>query len=322
MDPLFSFINDCLNENKPVMLMTVVDSQGSSPGKVGFKLAVSSNGQLKGSIGGGTMEHRLVERAKKELKQEKLPAPYLLFQDHQPEAEENRSGLICSGNQTIIFYALTQADQKIILNILATLNQGEKGVLELNTQQLSFEKGAQLPQPSEAKVVSENDWTYREQLGLPDAIYIFGGGHVGLAVSKLFRMLNFQVHIFDNRKNLNTLTENGFAHEKKVINYLEAGSYVPEGYNVYVIIVSFAHKSDEQLLKQMLHKKIKYLGMMGSEKKVATIFENLQHEGFDPALLKKVHSPIGIPIKSETPEEIAVSIAAQIIDVKNSHNAN
>ncbi|MBN2616150.1 MAG: XdhC family protein [Bacteroidales bacterium] len=317
METLFSFIRDRLNEDQPVMLMTVMEWHGSSPGKTGFKLAVSADGQLTGSIGGGAMEHRLVERAKKELKQKQSLKPYLLFQDHEPDAEENKSGLICSGNQTILFYPLNMDHMPVVEQISKTTEQQTKGVLNLTPGKIFFEEGKQLKQKVCSQIVSEKEWKYQEQTGMPDTIYIFGGGHVGLAVSKLFRMLDFRVIVLDNRNNLNTFEENHFAHEKHIIHYPEAGQYVPEGFNVYVVIVSFAHKSDEQVLKQMLGKNIRYLGMMGSNKKVSTIYENLTKEGVNPQLFEQVHSPIGVPINSETPEEIAVSIAAQIIQVKN-----
>jgi xanthine dehydrogenase accessory factor len=92
---------------------------------------------------------------------------------------------------------------------------------------------------------------------------------------------------------------------------------VPEGFNVYAVIVTFSHKSDQMVLKQLLGKKIKYLGMMGSEMKVKTIFGKLREEGILQEQLDRVFAPIGLNIHSESPEEVAISIAAQIISVKN-----
>ncbi|MBN2639315.1 MAG: XdhC family protein [Bacteroidales bacterium] len=321
MNTLFSFIHNKLKEEQQIMLMIVMGWHGSSPGKTGFKLAVSTDGQLTGSIGGGAMEHRLVEKAKKELKQEQHLKPYLLFQNHEPDAEENRSGLICSGNQTILHYPLNTDYIPVIEQLLDSIENEQKGVFAISPEELVFEEGKQLKQQVQTEIISEKDWKYQEQMGMPDSVYIFGGGHVGLAVSKLFKMLDFKVHVFDNRHNLNTFEENHFAHEKQIIHYPDAGKYVPDGFNVYVIVVTFAHKSDEQILKEMLYKNIRYLGMMGSEKKISTIYENLKKEGVNPDLFLKVQAPIGIPISSETPEEIAVSIAAQIIRKKNGSKA-
>jgi xanthine dehydrogenase accessory factor len=125
------------------------------------------------------------------------------------------------------------------------------------------------------------------------------------------------VKIFDNRENINTLKENTFAHEKQIVDYKEVGVLVPDGFNVYVVIVTFSHKSDQMVLWQMLGKKIKYLGMMGSEMKVKTIFEKLREESVPQEQLDRVFAPIGLAINSASPEEVAVSIAAQIISVKN-----
>lgn len=317
MKKVFLFIKERLSQDIPVMLMIVIQQYGSSPGKMGFKMAVAADGSIIGSVGGGVMEHKLVERAKKQLKTIAELKPYLLFLDHNPEATEHKSGMICSGNQSVAFSPLQRENLQIIENILIALETSLKGVLQISQQGLGFLEGGQLEQVRQYRVISSVEWEYMEQIGMPDTLYVFGGGHVGLAISKLFRNLGFHVKIFDNRNNLNTLAENRFAHEKEEVDYLEVGSLVPDGFNVYVAIVTFAHKSDLQVLKQMLGKKIKYLGMMGSEIKVKTIFEQLQAEGVSREQLKKVYAPIGISINSESPDEIAVSIAAQIISVKN-----
>ncbi len=320
MHALFSFIRSCLQQGQKVMLLTVVDREGSSPGKTGFKMAVASDGRFTGSIGGGVMEHRLSEQAKRLLKQEKTPSPFIVFQDHDPEATQNRSGMICSGGQTIAFTPLSQQDLPAVSALVSSLEKEEKGVFTLSGKGFTFRKNVVLGNPSESRIVSENQWEYREQTGMPDTLYIFGGGHVGLALSKVFSNLNFKIVLFDNREGLNTFEENRFAGEKHVVDYRRVAALVPEGFNVYVVIVTFAHKSDEQVLEQMLPKKIKYLGLMGSDKKIQTIFNNLKAKGVDEKLFSKVHAPVGLPINSETPAEIAISIAAEIIAVKNGAN--
>ena len=306
-----------MGTNQAVMLMTVVDRQGSSPGKTGFKMAVAANGSFTGSIGGGVMEQKLVEKSKRLLVEETSLKPFLMLQDHDPEANTNRSGMICSGGQTIAFTPLNEKDLQTISAIDHAIESHRKGVLELSDSGLIFIPEKELSHRIENNIQSETQWHYREQTGMPDSLYIFGGGHVGLALSRLFNQLGFQIHVFDNRSELNTLKENHDAHFKEIVNYNKVADLVPEGHNVYVVVMTFAHKSDEQVLKQMLNKEVRYLGMMGSEMKVNTIFEHLRQDGFTPQTLKKVYAPIGFPINSETPAEIAVSIAAQIIAVKN-----
>ncbi|MCF6243116.1 MAG: XdhC family protein [Bacteroidales bacterium] len=129
--------------------------------------------------------------------------------------------------------------------------------------------------------------------------------------------LDFYVHIIDERKDLNTLKQNKFAHKIHNTEYDKIATLIPEGNNIYAVIMTHKHIDDKNVLKNLIRKKIKYLGLMGSKTKVKTIFEQLRNEHFSDKELEKVHSPIGIDIKSETPEEIAVSIAAEIIKVKN-----
>ncbi|GMT44179.1 MAG: xanthine dehydrogenase accessory factor [bacterium] len=317
MKQTFSFIQTHLSQGRRTMLMTVIGREGSSPGKQGFKMAVASGGSFTGSIGGGVMEHRLVEQTKRLLKQQQALQPFLVFQNHNPQAKANRSGMICSGGQTIAFTPLDERDIPTVKMILEAVEQQQKGVFRLTEKGLSFVAGEALPVASQSNVVAEKEWEYAEQVGLPDCLYIFGGGHVGLALCKIFNNLDFKIHLFDNRPELDIFETNRFAHVKKIIDYGRAEKLVPEGYNVYVVIVTFAHKSDEQILRQMLGKNVQYLGMMGSAMKVKTIFENLKRKGFTEYQLEKVYAPIGISINSETAAEIAVSIAAQIIAVKN-----
>jgi xanthine dehydrogenase accessory factor len=225
--------------------------------------------------------------------------------------------MICSGSQYVAFLPLEQKDLSLVEQICSALDSGEKAVFQLSPKGMTLTKDAQMPEPKISMVNNQDDWEYREQMGMPDTLYIFGGGHVGLAVSRVFRNLGFYVKIFDNRENINTLKENTFAHEKQIVDYKEVGVLVPDGFNVYVVIVTFSHKSDQMVLWQMLGKKIKYLGMMGSEMKVKTIFEKLREESVPQEQLDRVFAPIGLAINSASPEEVAVSIAAQIISVKN-----
>jgi xanthine dehydrogenase accessory factor len=165
---------------------------------------------------------------------------------------------------------------------------------------------------------SDVDWKYTENLGLPLIAYIAGGGHVGLAVSHVMKSLGFHVIIFDHREDVYTLEQNEFADEVIICKYEELGNKIIESERSYVIIVTPMHAGDKDTLKSVINKNVKYIGMMGSKRKIKSIFDALTEEGVDKELLKKVHTPIGIEIEAETPEEIAISIAAEIIKVKNS----
>ncbi|ELR72029.1 hypothetical protein C900_02024 [Fulvivirga imtechensis AK7] len=306
-----------LAQYKKVALLYVVQSKGSSPGRQGFKMIVAPGQDMSGSIGGGIMEHKFVELSRSLLKgNNALPKPFIRHQVHRDDASE-KSGMICSGEQTIAFYFLQHEDLIWLKKLLSALKSNEKHVLRLTSDRINLLK-KDLAAPFMFKdMQSSSGWEYEEQVGFKEAIYIIGGGHVGLALSQLMRNLGFYVVVMDDREDLNTLTENSHAHQTSVIAYSEIHKHVPEGKNVYVVIASFGYRTDKVVLKQLLGKKYKYLGMMGSEEKVKRLFDEMKKEGATEAQLSIVHSPIGIRIKSKTPEEIAVSIAAEIIAVKN-----
>jgi xanthine dehydrogenase accessory factor len=114
------------------------------------------------------------------------------------------------------------------------------------------------------------------------------------------------------------MKQNVYAHEKKVIvSYTELNSIIEGGENVYVVIMTFGYRTDDITLKALLNKRFKYIGVLGSKKKIEKMFAEYRQENIDENFLKNIHSPIGIHIKSQTAEEIAVSIAAEIISEKN-----
>ena len=312
---LWKYIETNLNEDHQVVLMIVTENHGSSPGKKGFKMAVSDDGSIFGSIGGGVMERNLVEKCR-QLLQTKKDTAFLFEQDHHAKFGKNASGMICSGKQTIAFFTLGKKQLSSIQEIILSIEQDTAGVLRVSKEQFLFEKEKVLSEGNQSGEQSGEEWEYTEQLGLPDKLFIFGAGHVGLALSRVFSMLDFQVSVFDNRTGLNTFEENTFADHKMIIDFKKIENLIPEGENIYVVVMTFAHKNDEMIVRQLLSKKIKYLGMMGSEMKVKTIFDTLRNEGFRQNLLDKVDAPIGLEIDSETPAEIAISIAAKIISIK------
>jgi len=314
---IWNFIDKQLSEKNKVMLIIVIDRKGSSPGQVGFKMAISENDSLAGSIGGGIMEYNMAELAKKLIKTAK-PEIFIKRQDHNSDAEKDKSGLICTGEQTHIFYPFDTSSITLIKQIKTCIEKGNKGTMHISPTNFTFNENITDNESIRCKIVNENQWEYSEQIGLKDTLYIFGAGHVSVPLSNVFRMLDFKVEIFDNRNDLSTFIDNQSAHAKHIVDYNDIGHLIPEGKNSYVVIMTMGHKFDELVLKQMLPKNIGYLGMIGSKNKTKTIFDSLKKQGFTNDDLTKVDAPIGIPINSQTTAEIAISIAAKIIQVKNS----
>jgi xanthine dehydrogenase accessory factor len=145
-------------------------------------------------------------------------------------------------------------------------------------------------------------------------LYIFGAGHVAVQISKIAKMINFRVIIIDDRKDyVDPEKFSGIADEVIISGYAKAVQEIKIDEFTYIVIVTTEHKNDQEVLELVLKSPSKYIGMMGSPKKRDIIFSNLAVRGFSKELFSKVHSPIGIEIGAETPEEIAVSITAELI---------
>ena len=130
--------------------------------------------------------------------------------------------------------------------------------------------------------------------------------------------MDFYISVFDERKELNTIEKNDYAHEKKIIkDYAELSQLISPGKNNYVVIMTFGYRTDDIAIKALLNKDFKYFGVLGSKNKMKKMFADYRKENIGEDILKKIHAPIGMQIKSETPEEIAISIAAEIIKIKN-----
>lgn len=308
-----------LENNIPVMLLYVLDSKGSSPGRQGFFMMVNSLGEICGSIGGGIMEHKFVELAKEKLSEEKnySESGEIKKQYHDKTAAKHQSGMICSGEQTILLYHVKSNDKTVISNVISCIEENKNGELVLSPS--GIEILDMIPQKKfHFGITTEDDWLYREKIGYKNHLYIIGGGHCALSFSKLMSEMDFYIHLFDDRSGLNTMEANEFAHEKIVVNdYAELSSLVKNGPDNYIVIMTFGYRSDDLALRTLINKECKYLGLLGSQTKIQKMLSDLKNDGYSDEILEKIHAPIGLKIHSQTPEEIAVSIAAEIIMVKN-----
>lgn len=150
--------------------------------------------------------------------------------------------------------------------------------------------------------------------------YIFGGGHVGKAIEPLLRYVNFSAVILDDREEYASSERFPEADRLVVLkDFDHAFEDIETDENSYVIIVTRGHKGDYQVLKNALKQKSAYIGMIGSRTKVAEVMNKLRQEGFAQEDLDRVYSPIGLSIFAETPEEIGISVVAEMIMVRAGH---
>src|SRR6185436_7712502 len=278
--------------------------------------AVEETG-MTGSIGGGIMEHKLVETAREILHKERTDS-IIKEQFHNKSAgHRNQSGMICSGEQTVFIYPVKENDIVQIQNLISSLEADKNGTLKISPEGIIFSD--LIPQENYFfQMNGEHDFEFIEKTGFKNHLFIIGGGHCSLAFSKMMSEMDFHIHLYEDRPYLFTFLQNEFVREKKVMDdYSLLKNIIPDGESHYVVIMTFGYRTDKIALLALIEKNFKYFGVLGSKSKIEKMFDELQVEGISESQLKKINAPVGINIKSETPEEIAVSIAAEIIKVKN-----
>jgi len=284
------------------VLCIVAETTGSCPGKTGFKMTVSSDGTLLGSVGGGTLEFKVIAAAREMLQQSVSETALVSYSHNQLAEPGEKSGMICSGSQKILLIPSPP------MNHMMDSTRG----IRVTAEGLEF-----TGYHNREGLTGDECWIYTENLQLPWPVFVFGGGHCSLALTPVLNSLNMRTIIIDDRDYVHTMKANDQAWKKIHMSYLDAGKLVPDNGRAIVIIMPASHQGDAVILRQMLTKNLKYLGMMASRTTTHHIFSMMRAEGFTEEQLARVHSPIGISIGSHSPCEIAVSIAAEIISVCN-----
>jgi len=316
---IIEFLVESIKKDKPCVLLLVADSKGHSPGRQGFTMAVTTD-SLLGTIGGGTIEKNMVNKARKYITEGKTK-PEVFHRFHKISAGKDSSGMICGGEQTVVLYPLNQNHVKKLTDVLWTFSKKLNYSVALNiTKNNIYCTRIEHDMPShefeEWESGNEKSWLYSEILHEKNTAYIFGGGHVCLELSPLLVHLGFTVIVLDERPFVNEA--NSHYGEVIIAPFETLADKIIEGQNSYAFIMTPSHLHDETVLRGLIGKNLKYVGMMASKTKVAEIFQHLRDEGISQEILDTIHSPIGLPIKSKTPEEIAISIVAEVIQVKNS----
>jgi xanthine dehydrogenase accessory factor len=147
-------------------------------------------------------------------------------------------------------------------------------------------------------------------------LYIFGAGHISLSLAKAARLAGFEITVVDDRESYANLHR---FPEAKAVHAEDYDAVLPKlnpGENAYLVIVTRGHRDDMRVLRWAVRTRAKYIGMIGSQRKVLSIYKELQKEGVARGALERVHAPVGLAIGAILPEEIAISIVAELIAVK------
>ena len=345
MDRLYHEIVALSAAREPFTLATVVHASGSTPQKAGARALFLADGRVLGTLGGGCMEAESRRRGL-ELIREGEP---LLYDLHLDDDFGWDDGLICGGTAQIFLQPMRRVDPAPFAEALHLLEAGGRGVLATLVDGAPESAGATLLVREDGETsgsVSEAAWAVlvaaaREMLAqereeprrvmLPDGagtaylepilprptLLIAGAGHVGAALAHFAARIGFSVAVVDDRPSFANRERLPDADEVIVDEIVAAVRRFAKTPQTYVVIVTRGHRNDAVVLREVIDAPVAYIGMIGSRRKVLTIFKEFLAEGLaTPEQLARVHAPIGLDIGALSVEEIAVSIAAELISVR------
>ena len=296
---VFQALAEAARSGEAVALGIITGVQGSSPQKVGAKALFYADGRIKGTLGGGCLEAEIQQRAVQSLRTGQ-GATFDLLLDHDFGWDD---GLMCGGKVCGLILPNAQSAGQQFWSEVAerkqTMTWGVKADYSI----------------TRAPKADAGDWLYQEPVTAPCALWIAGAGHIAQAVAPLALQLDFNVTVFDDRPALanhqffpREVTLQAEVWEKLMALPLPA---VP----CFGLIVTRGHRHDALVLKEWIHRPFLFLGMIGSARKARTIFEHFTEEKLATSEeLQRVACPVGVKIRSQSVQEIAVSIMAQFID--------
>lgn len=308
---IWQWLLDALDKHQSAALLIVTESRGSTPGKTGAKMAVTDNGSI-GTIGGGLFEADLIETARSMLLSG-TTRPQLCKRSHHLSSTLESSGMICGGEQTALIYPCGSNDKAIFECLAASCRNRAPLNLVVSAQGLQIFPTTDLVV---GEFVDGDNWLYRETIGQCKRAYIVGAGHVGLALSKVLSMLGFDITLLDAREPVPLTLACPPVRLQCGIDYDDIGRHIPEGPDVFVFVMTHEHQGDLLVLTQLAGKKVAYLGVLGSRHKADRI-RNCLRQTWSDEQLQSLHVPMGLSINSHAPEEIAISIAAEVVQIAN-----
>ncbi|AFY34279.1 XdhC family protein [Calothrix sp. PCC 7507] len=292
-----------------VVLATVTNTQGSVPREVGAKMFIDANGNTIGTIGGGAGEAKVYQTALQVLQTgEKQFVEIDLSGAVQRETQGVCGGIMLVwlelwlGNESLnlvnqIINILTSGQ---IATLVTPFDADKKPYLLLETQLIATVQNTE----------------FIETLLPPPTLLIIGAGHIAVPLAQIAKIIGFQVIIQDDRPEFATkerFPEASLIIAQPIDSIREIINKIPD---LYVVLVTKGYLQDLPALKLLYNHQLAYIGMVGSKKRVHTVYKMLQDEGYAVDFLQTIYAPIGLDIGALTPEEIAVSICGELIKVR------
>lgn len=303
------------------VLVTIVGQTGSTPRGTGAQMLVDARGRLDGTVGGGAIESRSVAHALMLL--QRRESGYLTFSLDGTAGQA--LNMVCGGGVGLLFSFIGAEDSlwaETAREAKRRLEESLPGFLVLDTRSGSAQvsDGEGLPcDPSAIGFAGGIEGNFF-LLPLPvrQRVILCGGGHVAQALVPVLASVDFRVTVFENRQEFARASLFPGAEQVVLGDYENIAASIDLKDDDFFIIMTHGHVHDFTLQAQLLRRKYSYIGVMGSRRKIAAVNARLLEAGIPQAALDTVHTPIGLPIQAVTPEEIAISVAAECIAVRAS----
>ena len=306
-----------LKAGERVVWCVILSAEGSTPRGAGAKMAVFENGLSIGTVGGGALELQAAAFART-LGEKAVIRSFALG-----SGGSEATGMICGGRAELGFLPFCPDAAPRMTELSEALDQpgGELRLrieadgsfrLDLAAGEAPDSDTAPSSRTPRLQRMPDGAALYTEPIGPDHRVFIFGGGHVSAALTPVLLPLGFPVTVIDPRPEL-ARAERFPGARVLLRDYDPFPAELRVSGRDYLIVMTPGHEKDLAVLRQALRTPASYIGCIGSRRKTAYVNQTLLEEGFSPADIARIHAPIGLPIQAKTPEEIAVSIAAQLI---------
>ena len=314
---LWAYVHDRLTAGERVALLTVVEASPGSPGQAGFALALTPSGDAVGTIGGGAMELALVREYAARLGGPEAVREIRTLVHALDARHGEPSGLQCGGSQAVCAVSLDPADLPAVAAIRMALAERRPATVVISDAGLSCIAGDATGGLG-LRRSSEASWRFADRVGPEHTALIVGGGHVGSALARVLATLDLDVVVADERANLAMLGDDADLGYRSVVAPLDSlAALAPSPEATFAVVMTSSADRDAAALRALLPLRLRYLGLMGAKRKVAVILGALTETEREEFRRQGVRAPAGLEIGSHSPEEIAVSVAAEIVAVRS-----
>ncbi len=333
---------DLISSGQKIILARTIRRSGSTPRDVGSMCIITENGDLFGTVGGGLLEYQVQTRAKTLFKEEKS----LIYPFRLTGQDLAGAGMICGGEVDLYLDPLFPENKETLslfqtIESEVTANRTARLITRIEDSIPAFETGSRMLIKEDGSVMGHikgfdpeklpGTWNdpfeliaadtkdvsfFVENIRLNSRIFLFGAGHVSVFVSQLAKLVGFNITVIDDRPEFANTERFPDADELIVSDFNTVFEKLKVSKNSYILIITRGHIHDKTVLQQALSTPAGYIGMIGSTRKRNLIYEDLITQGIKKQRLESVFSPVGLDINAETPEEIAVSIVAELIKVR------